>query len=203
MSDYRKVAIMGGTFDPVHIGHLIIAEQAHCKFNLEKVIFIPAGIPPHKDNSKVTGGKHRLAMIQLAVEDNPKFSVSDWEFRKQRDSYTVDTLKYIEKIDLAEQIYLIIGADSLFEIFTWKDPEYILGHANLIVACRPGYNLNEILKDPRYGSYRKNIHLLDNIKMKIASSTIREMVSKGHSIRYLVLPRVQDYIMNNNLYRGD
>lgn len=199
----KKVAVLGGTFDPIHIGHLIMAEQTYNEFDLHQVIFMPSGNPPHKDSGRVTGSVHRLKMTGLAVRDNKHFTVSEWEIKKEEESYTVDTLSHLEKTYPDWQIFFLIGADSLFDVFNWKKPEYILGHANLIVVSRPGYNLEKIYKDDRFRPYRQRINVLDGILIDLSSSRIRDLVRKGSSVKYLVPREVEEYIRFNNLYRGD
>ncbi len=198
-----KVAMLGGTFDPIHLGHLIIAEQAYNSFELDKVIFMPAGIPPHKDFKGVTGSRHRLEMVELAIKANPHFVFSDWELKKNEKSYTVDTLKYIQSSNSKKEIYLILGADSLFDIYNWKEPEYILEHTNLIVASRPGFPLKDIITDARFRPYSQNISFLDDLLIDISSSHIRDLVRRRKSIRYLVTSEVETYIKENKLYQGD
>ncbi len=198
---YKKLGIFGGTFDPIHIGHLIIAQQAYSDFALEKIVFMPAGIPPHKNNS--TGSRHRLEMVKLAIEDNPVFSLSEWELKQQKKSYTVDTFKYFEKLNIAEQIYFIIGADSLYDMFNWKNPEYLLKKANIIVAARPGYSLEKTFKDQRYRDYEDNIYFLDNFKIEISSSTIRNYIRNNKSVKYLLPDKIIKYIASSEIYKGD
>ena len=195
-----NIAIFGGTFDPVHLGHLIICEQAYNSFNLDKVIFMPAGIPPHKVGSTITADKHRLNMLKMAVADNQHFYISKWELNRSHKSYTIDTYKYIKKKYKNDNIYFIIGADSLFEIFEWKQPEYLLENTHFIVARRPEYHIDNILNDQRYKPYRENIDLLDNCLVDISSSQIRKMITNGKSIKYFTLDCVIDYISNNDLY---
>lgn len=194
------LAVFGGTFDPIHIGHLIIAEQT-CNFcDVEQVIFMPAGIPPHKSNNNVSSKNYRLEMVQLATADNQHFSCSELEFVKEGNSYTVDTLKEMQRVYPGQKIYFLIGADSLLDIYNWKQPEYLLENANFIVARRSGFSLKDIYVDERFRKYRKNIKLLDNSLIDISSSQIRKLRAAGKSIRYLVLPEVAHYIKTNDLY---
>lgn len=198
-----SIAILGGTFDPIHMGHLIIGEQAYNSFGLDRIIFMPAGIPPHKDFQNVTGSRHRLEMVKLAIKDNSHFTFSDWELKKQGKSYTAETLRNIQSSNSEEEIYLIIGADSLFDIYNWKEPEYILENANLIVASRPGFPLKDVMIDSRFRPYSQNIYFLDDLLINISSSHIRDLVQKDKSIRYLVPTEVLTYIKDNSLYRSD
>ncbi|MFW6381558.1 MAG: nicotinate-nucleotide adenylyltransferase [Bacillota bacterium] len=198
-----KFAIFGGTFDPVHVGHLIIAEQIYNNFSLDKVIFIPAKIPPHKNSSGITPAYHRVEMIRLAIADNPHFTYSELELGLPGKSYTVETLKALKKLGSEHSYSLILGADSLRDIFTWKQPYFILKNAEIIVARRPGIVLEEVFKDERLRPFRKDIKLLDNILIDLSSSQIRELLDRGQSIKYLIPEQVEDYIKDTTLYRGD
>ncbi len=199
----RKIAIFGGTFDPIHLGHLLIAQQAYSFFSLDKIIFIPAGRPPHKSNLKVTSPDLRLEMVKRAISDNPVFSYSDYELKKIGHSYTADTLKYYRELNVADKIYFIIGADSLLEIFTWHEPEYLLTHGYFIIARRPGYDLENVLNSNKYRPYRERIFLMDSIQVDFSSTKIREMVREGKPIKYQTRDKVIDFIKNRGLYRGD
>jgi len=200
---YQKAAIFGGTFNPIHIGHLLIAEQAYEAFSLDKVIFMPAGMPPHKVNKEIIYKKHRLEMVKLAINNNPHFGCSDYELNKKGNSYTVETLRYFREQNLARQVYFIIGADSLYDIFDWKESEYLLENANFIVADRPGYNLRDLLKEDRLQPYLENIQVIDEVLVNISSSRIRERVRYRESIRYQTSDNVIKYIKEKGLYRGD
>ncbi len=200
---YKKMAILGGTFDPIHIGHLMIAQQACNNFELNKIIFMPAGIPPHKEKMKITASRHRLEMVKIAINDNPLFTISQWELNKKRKSYTVDTLKYFENQNIAQEIYFIIGADSLYDMFNWKNPDYLLNHSNFIVAARSGYSLEKTFKDQRFRDYEDNIHFLNNFKLDISSSMIRKQIKNNFPVKYLLPDEVIDYIHTNDLYKGD
>ncbi len=197
------IAVLGGTFDPVHLGHLIIAEQAYNSFSeIDKVLFMPAGIPPHKNIKEITEDKHRLNMLKKAIEDNTHFFYSSYELQKKGKAYTIDTLKEMQTKYPSKKIYFIIGADSLLEIYTWKQPEYLLKNAKFIVARRPDYSLKEIFLNERFRPYRQFISLLDNSMIDISSSQIRNLIKEEKSIKYLTLPVVIDYIKKNKLYRG-
>ncbi len=197
-----SIAVFGGTFDPVHLGHLIIAEQAYNSFQPEKIIFMPAGIPPHKDKTEISSTDHRLEMLKLAVNSNPHFEISQWELKNKERSYTVDTLKKLKKDYPSRKIYMIIGADSLLDIFNWKQPEYLLKNANFIVARRPEFLLKDIYLDQRFREYRDRINILDNSLIEISSSQIRKLCKEEKSIKYLTLNKIIDYIKNHNLYRS-
>lgn len=197
----KKIAILGGTFDPPHLGHFILAEQIKNKFKLDEIIFMPAGKPPHKKNNKISTAEDRLKMLELVISDNKSFSLSDWEIKKEGYSYTAQTLReFVPKLE-AEEVFFIIGADSLAEIFNWKEPEVLLSEAKFIVYGRPGYDLNLILNKEVYQPYRDNIYPHQSLNIGISSSFIREELKKGNSIRYLSSDKVWHYILENNLYR--
>ena len=197
----KRVAILGGTFDPPHLGHLILAEQIKNYFDLAEIIFMPAGKPPHKKIKDILPNQHRFKMLKLAIDENPKFYLSDWELKKDGYSYTANTLsEFVPQLD-ADEVFFIIGADSLAEIFEWKEPEYLLAEGKFIVFNRPGYNLNEILKEEKYRPFLNNIWTYQGLNIEISSSLIRKEIRNGNSIRYLTLDQIKMYIEENNLYR--
>ncbi|HLV09472.1 MAG TPA: nicotinate-nucleotide adenylyltransferase [Halanaerobiales bacterium] len=202
-TDRRNIAIFGGTFDPIHLGHLLIAQQALSFFSLDEVIFMPAGIPPHKNKKGLTPSDKRLKMVKKAIRDNPSFSCSDYEFKKEGCSYTADTLRYFKQLQIADKIYLIIGADSLLQIFSWQEPRYLLKNGYFIVARRPGFELNGVLAKDKYSPYRKRIFIMDMIETGFSSTLIRKLVREGRSIKYQTRDEVVDYINRHALYRGD
>lgn len=202
MSEYKKIAIFGGTFNPVHFGHLLVAEQVFNYFDIGHIIFMPAGIPPHKEDKEIVASEHRLNMVKLAIKDNGHFSCSDYELKKNEKSYTAETLRYFEKEDIAEEIFFIIGADSLLDIFNWRQPEYLLTNSYFIVARRPGYDFDEQTLDEKYKPYRERIILMDTVLVDFSSTRIRNWVKKGYSIKYQTSRPVIEYINKYQLYRG-
>lgn len=197
----KRVAIFGGTFDPPHLGHFILAEQIKNRFNLTKVIFMPAGKPPHKKDKNISPDQHRFKMLKLAVDKNKDFSLSDWELKKDGYSFTAETLKkFVPQLE-AEEVFFIIGADSLSEIFKWKQPEALLSKGKFIVFNRPGYDLKKIVSQQKYQPYLDNILTYQGLNIEISSSYIRKEFRTGKSIRYLTLPEIEAYIKENNLYR--
>ncbi len=197
----KRVAIFGGTFDPPHLGHFILAEQLKNNFGLTEIIFMPTGKPPHKKDKVISPNEDRFNMLKLAVEENDFFSLSDWEMQNEGYSYTAKTLEqFVPQID-AEKVFFIIGADSLAEIFKWKKPKYLLSEAKFIVFNRPGYNLKEIMSQKEYKNYLDNIITYQGLNIEISSSFIRDEIKKGNSIRYLTLDKIKSYIEKNNIYR--
>ncbi|NLI65962.1 MAG: nicotinate-nucleotide adenylyltransferase [Tissierellia bacterium] len=198
-----KIGIMGGTFNPIHHGHLILSEYIRIGADLDKIIFIPTGIPPHKDNQAVLDSQIRLEMVALAIRENPYFICSDMEVVRKKLSYTIDTVNELKEIYRDDDLYMIIGTDTLLSLHTWKDYERILSMINIIVADRLGLDRKRVDKrieelTRRYGA---SIISMDSPVIDISSTLIRERLKKGLSIKYLVPEVVEDYILKNNLYR--
>ncbi|WP_157074749.1 nicotinate-nucleotide adenylyltransferase [Thermovenabulum gondwanense] len=200
----KKIGLMGGTFDPIHYGHLVAAEEARINFNLSKVIFIPAGNPPHKKDYPVTDAEHRYIMTALAVNSNPFFEVSRVEIDREGYTYTVDTLKWFkEKYKDAVEIFFISGADAILDILTWKKVEEVMNYCTFIAATRPGYTSEQLERKVKEVKeiYGKEIFVLEVTGMAISSTEIRKKVKNGQSIKYLVPEAVEYYILKYNLYR--
>jgi len=197
MNKKQKMGILGGTFDPIHLGHLILAKQLAEKLKLDKVLFIPSASPPHKDLSEVSDAKIRFEMTKLAVEDNHLFSVSDIELKREGRSYTVITIQELKKLYPDSEPYLLGGSDILDEINTWKEPEKIFELIKVVIGVRPGFN--KIDKDNEF--LKKSIVYPIN-GLEISSSQIREKVKKGESIRYLVPLKVEEFIRAKGLYKN-
>ncbi len=195
---------MGGTFNPIHYGHLIMCEGIREEFSLEKVIFIPAKIPPHKANSKIAEAYDRIRMVRLAIADNPFFEASDSEMKRDGSSYTVDTLKFFKELYGSQKnLGLIVGADSLVQIETWRNFEEIFKLASIIVASRPDTQENHLDNTIiKLGSqFGAKIFKYSGKAMNYASTEIRKRVGEGLSIKYQVPPVVEAYIQKNGLYK--
>ena len=198
-----RVGILGGTFDPVHLGHLIVAEEARVRLRLDRVMFIPAGQPWLKEGQPVTSPKHRLRMVELAVASNPFFKVLASEIDRSGPTYTVDTLEELRR-SLGEDtgLYFIVGMDALEQFHRWKEPERLLELCNLVVVSRPGHQGVEI--NDLVGSYPQageRLVLLTVPRIEISSTELRRRVAEGISIRYLVPEAVEQYIMAHGLYQ--
>ena len=194
----KRFGIFGGTFNPPHIAHSIIAEDIREQFALDKVIFIPSGIPPLKDEQLASSAIHRLNMARLAFGENNKFEVSDIEINDTTDkSYTVETLlKLKESLNKDEaKLYLIIGIDNLIDFPKWKNPEKLFLLSEVIVVNRPFYNVQEV--KPEYSS---KVTFAMVPSLEISSVMIRSLVKNRKSIRYFVHPEVEKYIFENKLY---
>ncbi len=191
----RKIGVLGGTFDPIHIGHLVLAEQTREKFQLKQVIFIPSASPPHKTEQELSLADHRFEMTKLALEGNHHFFVSDIELKRKGLSYTIETLRKLKELYEDSEIYFLTGSDVLDEITTWKDPEGIYRLAKIVIAVRPGFDKF----DPEDHFAKKSI-IATITGVDVSSTQIREKVRKGESIKYLVPSKVEKYIKKNNLY---
>lgn len=200
------IGIMGGTFDPVHFGHLRAAEEVLQGFGLERVIFVPSGRPPHKPVLEVTPPEHRYLMTLLATADNPRFTVSRVEIDRAGPSYTLDTLKELHKSHSPETaFYFITGLDAILEISTWSKYQELFDLTDFVAVTRPGYSV-QVLSDLErtLGSARfQKIHPFPVTLLAIASSDIRKRVREGKSIRYLVPDSVDKYIRKEGLYLTD
>ncbi|MDD4238093.1 MAG: nicotinate-nucleotide adenylyltransferase [Desulfotomaculaceae bacterium] len=198
-----RLGIMGGTFDPIHFGHLVTAEGARYEYKLDKVIFIPTGQPPHKQNIKRTEPWSRFEMTRLAVATNPFFEISPLEIERPGPSYTIDTVQEIARLFPGTQIYFITGADAVSEILIWKKVEQILSICRFIAATRPGYKLGETWKkiDELPQDLKKNILCMEVPALAISSTGIRQRVREGRPIKYLLPESVEEYITSNNIYQ--
>jgi len=199
----RKIGIMGGTFDPIHIGHLVIAEAVRNEYNLDQVLFIPASTPPHKQNLAVTSAIHRYIMTVMATYSNPYFFVSTIEMERSGPSYTVDTiLALMEQFGDQTEFYFIMGADSVQDLPTWNNAERLLELCSIIAAARPGCGgkIDDIIR--HFGPIgQRRIHRLATPELEISSTDIRERVKTGNSIKYIVPDSVENYIGKEGLYR--
>lgn len=196
----RAIGIMGGTFDPIHYGHLITAACASDQLGLERVIFVPAAIPPHKRNRLLTSEEERLAMTRLAVQGNPRFSVSDIEIRRGGVSYTIDTLRYFRQEYPAHRLCFIIGGDTVSDIASWKSPEELIELAAFVVGGRPGYTYEELKTSSFYLKYIERILYLEMPGIGISSTEIRKRVRHGRTIQYQLPSAVEAFIHTHKLY---
>ncbi len=195
---------MGGTFDPIHYGHLVAAEGARHSFALDKVIFVPAGRPPHKSARQITDPYHRFIMTELAVASNPYFETSTIEVERPGYSYTIDTVRQVRELYPHTEIYFITGADAVLEILSWKDVDELLEMCWFIAATRPGYplgNLRSRLKGKIKESQMERIIPMEVPALAISSTDIRARVREGRPIKYLLPEPVEAYILNRGLYK--
>lgn len=199
----KKLAIMGGTFDPIHIGHLMTAEEVRHEFGIDQVVFIPTGHPPHKDNQRVTHSEHRYLMTVLATVANPHFNVSRIEIDREGTTYTVDTIKQLKAIYGEEtQLYFITGADAVNEILTWNRADELLKICEFVAVTRPGYDKMHLKSkiEKLKESFECSVHFLEVPALAISSSDIRKRVQANRPIQYLVTQSVEKYIQKSRLY---
>jgi nicotinate-nucleotide adenylyltransferase len=188
-----KIGILGGTFNPIHYGHLILGEQVAGKLKLDRVIFVPAFMPPHKSNRDVISAGPRLKMAELATRENPHFTVSDIEIKRKGKSYTVDTLREIKRKYPEARLFFICGSDLVSEIPTWKDSDELFKMVQFVLAKRPGFG-------KRLSG--KQFLKIGVAQVDISSSLIRDLVKQGRSIRYLTPDSVVKYIQKHGLYKS-
>ncbi|MEM2661517.1 MAG: nicotinate-nucleotide adenylyltransferase [Nitrososphaeria archaeon] len=199
----RRIGLMGGTFNPIHIGHLVTAEEAFYQFKLDEIIFIPSGKPPHKTDGDIAPAEDRYLMTVIATASNPHFTVSRIEIDRVGPSYTVDTLREMKKIYGEEtELFFITGADAIIEILTWKDPEIIADLCEFIAATRPGYSLRKFEELHLVGNKKlPKVHFMEIPALAISSTDIRKRVKEGRPIKYLVPEGVAEYLTKRGLYR--
>ena len=196
----RRVGLYGGTFDPPHIAHLVVAERALQALQLDRLILMPCRQSPLKDSAAATPDQ-RLEMLRLAIGDRPEFEISDWELRRDGPSYTVETLEQFAGAAEDTAWWLILGTDALTDFERWRSPERLLELARLAVAERPGDGFEEVL--PKLSeACRERLDPVLIPPLAVASSDLREDLAKGLSIRYLVTDSVHDYIVKHRLYHN-
>lgn len=204
MSDNsKKVGIIGGTFDPIHMGHLIVAETAREAYNLDEVLFIPSGVSYMKSN--VLDKKTRVTMTGIAIESNPHFALSTIEVDRDGNSYSYETIEELKRHNPDTEYYFIVGADSLFDMEKWMHPEKIFSECIILAAIRTGNTEEEFAEQIKYLTdlYHADIRLIPTKSLDISSTDLRNKVANGQSIQYLVPYKVKDYIEKNNIYKQD
>lgn len=200
----KKVGILGGTFNPIHLGHLLLAQTAYEEFGLDYVLIMPNRIPAYKNVNKIVSKEHRIAMVNAAICDNPALKLSTLEFEREGNTYTIDTINILTRDYPDTMFYFIMGADSLFHFNTWKEPEEILKKVNILVASRNDASFDaidsqiEYLKD-LYGV--GTFYHLNAPNFDISSYNIRKLLNYGLSVKYMLPPGVESYIYENGLYQ--
>ena len=197
-----KIGILGGTFNPIHIGHLLLAQNSLEFCDLSKVLIMPSGCSYLKDQSLILPKKDRINMVKLAIEDNPLFELSTIETDREGDTYTFETLLQLTDENPNNIYYFIIGADTLFSIETWKNPQIIFDNAKIIVAPRDVDGIDELNIQAKklQSQFNVDIIILDTPCFNISSTQIRNNLKQGKSLKYYIPDRVLEYINNNNLY---
>ena len=198
-----KKAIFGGTFDPIHIGHIHIAYEALYNLDLDKVLFMPAGNPPNKVNKKITEAQIRYDLVKKAVEGESHFEISDYEINKKQRSYTYETMELFNELEPNVQWYFLVGVDSLMDLDNWKNVHRILNSCKLIVYSRAGYTVEEVLKQKHAieQKYNKEIVFLDMPLIDVSSTSVRDNIKKGRNVNYLLPRGVEEIINKFHLYK--
>lgn len=203
MKEFVRIGIMGGTFNPIHIGHLIAGDCAYEQFHLKEIWYMPSKTPPHKSISGTASEKEREDMVRLAIGEHPHFKLSRMELERNGITYTVDTLRALHEKGKAQEYYFIIGADSLFDFPKWKEPEEIVKLAVILVVSRYGLAREELEKQIAYlkSLYGGKFYIVDIPTIGVSSSELRSRVKEKKSIRYLVKEKVRIYIEEHQLYQ--
>lgn len=199
-----KVGIFGGTFDPIHQGHMVIAEQVMGELGLDHILFVPAGIPPHKEASSVRAStEDRYDMVEAAVEGNERFSVDRVEVDAGRPMHSVETVQILKERSPDDEWFFITGADEVSNLLVWKDPDRLLEEVVMVAATRPGYDLSRL--DHLEAKLRNfdRIFPVECTRVDISATGIRRRILQGKSVRYLVPEEVYEIIMERRLYEGD
>lgn len=200
MSANMRIGILGGTFDPIHLGHLIIASHAADELELDRILLVPAHIPPHKESLTVSNSKDRVAMVQRAIQGDDRLVLSDHDLRQDAPSYTSELVARLSDEYPEADLHFIAGSDSLRDFPTWHDPARILRHVELAIATRPGIEVTAQILDA-IPNLRARTKVFESPLVEISSTAIRDRVGAGHSIRYLVPASVEAYVHQRGLYR--
>jgi nicotinate-nucleotide adenylyltransferase len=196
----KRIGVFGGTFDPIHMGHLIMASELYASLDLERVLFVPAPRPPHKRPDEISDDQDRLAMVELAIAPDPRFAVNLVEFNRSGPSYTADTLEQLAADIPDATLVFLMGEDSLYDLPTWHDPERILRAAQIGVAARPGFDVDLSAITKAIPAAKDRIFLVPTPEIDISSRGIRQRVAGGRPITYFVPRDVEAYIARRALY---
>ena len=201
----KMIGIIGGTFDPVHLGHLAIAEEARKQIKLDKVEFLPAGHPYFKDESSISPAEDRINMLKLALAGKNYFSISLMEIMRPGPSYAVDTIAQMkEQLEAGDELYFIMGWDSLMTLHLWQEPQRLIRLCRIVAAPRPGYSEPDIsLIEKRLPDIRQRVIVMERPQIDISATDIRQLVSQGLPIDHLVPEEVARYIREHHLYRRE
>jgi len=197
-----RIGIFGGTFDPVHYGHLLLAEQCREQCSLDEIWLIPAGSPPHKETKGISTGKQRREMLEFAIAGHPAFVIKDLELHREGPSYTVETLRQLKASHPNDEFFLIVGADSVRDLHTWREPEAILEMTTLIGVNRPNISLPDLTElTQKFGEIVLSKIIWATMPgMDISSTDIRKRILENKSVRFMTPRAVEVYIHNNRLY---
>lgn len=200
-ASHKRIGIFGGTFDPIHIGHLILCQEAHYQLNLDQLLLLPAADPPHKQNRHITPIEHRLRMIERATEEVTFLSISRVDIDRPGPHYSVDTIQILQQeFSDDTKLFFLIGLDSLRDLPTWHRPEWLIDHCKIVTFERGGTSIEWPRLEEALPGVSSRVQLLQMPELEISSSDIRQRVQDGRPIRYHVLPTVESYITQNHLY---
>ena len=189
------IGVFGGTFDPIHWGHLVLAEEARNAAGLDRILFVPSALPPHKQDRRITPWNHRMEMVRLAVAGTPGFEVSDIESDEGRPHYSLDTLERLSERHAADRLSFVIGSDSLLDLPGWRRPEAIVQRWPLVVLARPGFDARQA--DPAFTAH---MTLVDGVQVTVSSTLVRQRLAEGSSVPFLVPEPVIAYARTHGLY---
>jgi len=197
-----NIGILGGTFDPIHLAHLAVAEEARARLDLAEIIFVPAGQPWLKENSPISVAEHRLQMVRLAIADKPYFKLSTVEIDRAGPSYSVDTIAELqEQLGAGDELFVILGWDSLAELPLWREPAQLIRMCRLVAVPRPGYPVPDLQKlEAKIPGLSQRVILMDKPEIDISATDIRKWAARGLSISHLVPEPVEGYIKQQRLY---
>lgn len=203
MTASSAIGVFGGTFDPIHIGHLVVAQDAAVALGLDQVLFVPNHIPPHKRHQHVTGATERSTMVRLAIADNPLFAFSSIELDREGPSYTLDTMRALHaQMPEGTRLVFLTGSDSLLGLHTWHEPEILLNEFDLVFLARPTDSpIDWQSLERRFPAIRDRVRMLAVPQLEISSRELRRRVAANQPIRYYVVPEVERYITQHGLYR--
>ena len=195
-----RIGIFGGTFDPIHYGHLVAAEEARAILGLERVLIVPAGQPPHKTARPITPAEHRVAMVQLAIASNPHFVLSRVDLDRPGPHYSVDMVARLRRALGPGEVFFIVGMDSLMQLPTWHEPERLIGLCYIVGVNRPGYTYDLAPLERAVPGIASHIRIVEAPQLEISSHELQERVRRGLPIKYQVPEPVEEYILQHKLY---
>lgn len=201
-SQGARLGVLGGTFDPPHYGHLVLAENARVQLELERVLFVPVGQPPHKPKRPITPARHRVTMVKAAIADNAAFRLSRVDLDRPKPHYTVDTLALLGKEHPGASLYFLMGGDSLAQFLKWRDPADIVEQARLAVMRRPGWEIDLETLERKIPGILERMVWIDAPYLEISGTDLRWRVREGLPVRYLMPPRIERYVCEHALYQS-
>lgn len=198
-----RLGVLGGTFDPIHIGHLLLAQEAAKLMGLDRVYFVPAGQPPHKPDQPISAARHRVVMARLATSPNPLFGVSELDTDDESPSFTVELMQRLHaRLPIEADIYFLMGLDSLHDLPTWHNPKWLLENCNLVAMYRPDVKIDWSVLQDALPNVRENVKVLEMPGLDVSGLNVRARFMDGQPVRYLLTPEVIEYIRTHDLYKN-